>query len=110
MLLRPQAARKRQIAPQGVTSGLRHANASTTALRFTQHVRVVYIGAMTPTLSSLHVPAIDAPLWVQHAWLCHGADPDGSNGEPCPDGCDGYACDPDRLAAYQAAEGTEDSK
>lgn len=48
------------------------------------------------------IPHDGAPLWVQHAWLCHGADADGANGEECPDGCgDDAAVDPDRLAAYQ---------
>ena len=49
------------------------------------------------------LPHRDAPLWVWHAWLCHGADPDGSQGNPCPDGCD---VQPDRyrLKLMQGAE------
>lgn len=39
------------------------------------------------------MPHDDAPLWVWHAWLCHGADPDGSGGSECPDGCYGDEVD-----------------
>jgi hypothetical protein len=48
-------------------------------------------------------PHDNAPLWVWHAWLCHGANADGAGGEPCPDGCD-EAADPERLRVYQASE------
>jgi hypothetical protein len=51
-------------------------------------------------------PHRDAPLWVWHAWLCHGADPTGHHGEICPDGCDG-AADPARLTIMRAQEHAE---
>lgn len=49
------------------------------------------------------MPHDNAPLWVWHAWLCHGADPDGAQGEPCPDGCDGSTVDHDRHRQYLAS-------
>ena len=47
------------------------------------------------------LPHDDAPLWVWHAWLCHGSSTDGSQGEPCPDGCEGEYVDPMRLQALE---------
>lgn len=43
------------------------------------------------------MPHDEAPISIWHAWLCHGADPDGAQGENCPDGCDGEGCDAERL-------------
>lgn len=47
------------------------------------------------------IPAPDpgAPIWVVHAWLCHGADIHGRGGDTCPDGCEGAPI-PDRLARH----------
>ena len=51
------------------------------------------------------MPHDEAPLHVWHAWLCHGADPDGAQGEECPDGCYGDDCDPVRLALMRETTG-----
>jgi hypothetical protein len=56
-------------------------------------------------MSRITMPSDDAPFWVWHAWLCHGANADGSGGSECPDGCAGTA-DPERLAAYRKAPET----
>lgn len=49
------------------------------------------------------MPHEAAPLWVWHNWLCHGAYPDGTRGEECPDGCAGENADPDRIRQMEEA-------
>lgn len=49
----------------------------------------------------MKVPSNNATLDVWHAWLCHGADADGTGGEPCH-GCQGITLDPERLPAFYA--------
>lgn len=49
------------------------------------------------------MPHDSAPLWVWHAWLVHGADPDGAGGVDCPDGCDEHGTDYQRLELLRKA-------